>query len=254
MNRTLWVFGDSFSEEQRDIPGYNQRKQYSVEFLGKENYDCWGKLLADKLGFQYRNHAGVNGLETKNISAGNTNDDLLTNVTHFSNEYKEGDIIILGFTDITRFKLPSLLGDVKSVLVSENSESHDFLTNNECKKIHTLRNSNIGYYIEEFYTRIKPLIRLSKILKFDIYYWSWISKIEEEASKLDIFNEMNFILHEIMSNFNEVNYDYNRLINHFGVEFDSISNHTKNQISDCHQSEPCHIKHAELFYQYLKDK
>ena len=55
--KTLWVFGDSFSEDvNNDISVHNgEVDKYIKKYLNGIPYEIWSGILAKKLGFKYKN-------------------------------------------------------------------------------------------------------------------------------------------------------------------------------------------------------
>ncbi len=110
--KTLWVFGDSFSEDVKN--NYAERDctrgDYIKKYLNGIPYEVWGDILAKKLGFKYKNYA-VDGLSFDFHSTKwhnhNTNDYMINNVSYLSSKFKKDDIIFLGFTGLARISWPT---------------------------------------------------------------------------------------------------------------------------------------------------
>jgi hypothetical protein len=248
MKNTLWVFGDSFSEDVYNISDKSGRKIYSKKFLKKENYKIWSELLSEKLNFKYKNKAATNGISVINFPNGNTNDDLLTNILYHCNDFKNGDIVFVGLTEISRFKLPINENTIQSI--STNLFLEDFIiSNEELHKICTLRADNLKFYINEFLIRMSIINKLSIKLGFTIYYWSWIREVEKYLSYIKNDYGIRCILQEIDSNYN---FKYSYFSDKQNIPF-NILEHTKGIIHDGHQSEVSNNLYSNIFYDYIKN-
>ena len=87
--KKLWIFGCSISDS-------NQPKS-RLDYVKWKGYEIksWSELLSDKLDFQLENYA---------VSGGSN----LTIMEEFSkncNKFKSGDIVIINWTEITRFRM-----------------------------------------------------------------------------------------------------------------------------------------------------
>jgi hypothetical protein len=257
MNSTLWVFGDSFSEDIKILPHTTERVKYSKHFLNKEYYKTWGELLAEKLNYEYKNFSALGGISVGKTGNGNTNDDLLTNILFHMGEFKKDDIIFIGFTDFGRFRVPREDGNIHQIHPNTpDLYIPNILSINELNKICVLRSNALLFYLIEFYMRMKFVHTLENKIGFKIFYWSWVSTIEKTLHTFDFFENKKSIFFEILKlpNFNftykDINYSYMHIFEKFGIP-PTITDHTNGSFNDGHQSELAHEFHANLIYNHI---
>jgi hypothetical protein len=183
---TLWVFGDSFSWDHKIRLEYNkinhkedQIWDYIQNHLNGEIFDSWGKILSDYLEYDYKNYACGIGVDIPYFEKiGNSNYCMLNSVNEFVNQFKKGDIIFLGFTDICRFKWGSI--DINGNEISHIILPSTDIINELSDKKNTIENVLINrheckFYIYDLLHQLKSLELLSDIVGFKLYYWDWSS-------------------------------------------------------------------------------
>ncbi len=250
----LWVFGDSFSEDNKDLPKDTERIIYSKVFLKKDYHKIWAEILSEKLNLEYRNYSATKSIARSYIQSGNTNDDCLNSVSYFSNQFQKGDIVFVGLTDTSRFKIPSISKDgiVNSILpniIQNDLYINRFIKTKELYKICALRGDRVEYYVEEFMIRMIPILELSKKVGFKIYFWSWVSEINKTIFDNNFDGKENWIFFKF-NDFIKNNFSYNSFLKSYLIDV-TIFEETKGMIRDYHQSEKAHIIHSDLLFEYI---
>lgn len=174
---TLWVFGDSNSWEQ-SIRLQNKKInletdsawRYIQEYLGGEIFPCWGKLLSDFLEYNYINHAAYQtDIRLENLPQGNSNNLAINLLNEFADKFKKGDIVIFGFTDVSRFEY----GIENSNDVGTFNLLHAETYGSDIIKEILVNRSSYDFYIYDTLQKLKPIEVLSNLVGFEIWYWDW---------------------------------------------------------------------------------
>jgi len=125
-NKTLWVFGDSMS-----APFYNASmgkwlKPY-LQKLDLDKFSFWPEIVGKELKMLVENHA-IGGIDNSSI---------MEKFSENADNLKNGDIVILNWTNISRFRIPIntgysyvIPGHIPAYLVG-----HGIFTEEELKKI-----------------------------------------------------------------------------------------------------------------------
>lgn len=249
MNNSVWVFGDSFSEDIKRVPHFpgNGRWEYINSFLNGVPYLCWGEIVANELNYEYKNFAAYNSHKYELFNSGNSNQVMINNISYFSKDFKNGDIVFVGFTDTARFIFP-----IKNIQhnILPNSIPEEITDNNQkfCEKILIHRIDNEKFYVNELLNNLRLLETLSKKVGFHLFYWSWDENFEKNILQ-DFFNNELWIFRNIFDDYKE----YFSLIK----EKKGIGNilwETKNKIEDYHMGKLGNEAHAELILPYLKQQ
>jgi len=90
---TVWIFGDSFSTEFTHPNSINWADPY-IKHLGYIP-DCFGQIISKKLNCNYVNMA----------LGGSDNYTIMETISSVSNSISNDDIIILGWSNISRFRI-----------------------------------------------------------------------------------------------------------------------------------------------------
>lgn len=248
MNNSVWVFGDSFSEDISRVPNYPQDKrwEYINLYLNGIPYLCWGEIVANELNYVYKNYAAYNSHTFSLFHNGNSNQVMLNNISYFCSQFKKNDIVFVGFTDPTRFIYP-INNEQNNIL--PNGIPHKIKDNEKklCENILVHRLENQFYYICELLNNLKFLETLSKIIDFKLYYWSWDSEFEK------------YITSDYDNNFWIFKQIFNDYSNYFSIlsnktKFSTINLETKGKIKDNHTGKIGNEGHAKLILPYLKQQ
>ncbi len=148
----IYVFGDSFSQPFNTVTdgpyithkGYTP-KQYYHHFMGELKMKCVNK------------------------AKGGCSNDYIFGM--FINEYKnimDGDMVIFGWTDVTRF---DFVDTMNNRWVSSLWENQDYLSENTINEIRVNRTHSL--YTRQFCDRISFINEILKGKK--VIHWSWVN-------------------------------------------------------------------------------
>lgn len=253
---TLFGFGDSFTEGHKlDItyPRYKEWKQY----LGGELPDTWTEILSDKLNFSLKNYA----------VAGMGNYEIFQTICEHSDEFNKGDIVIINWTFMQRFRWVSVYKDENgepTLLEGKPTEYWARLSSNPQKGFHIrestrediVMNRSNKLYREEIYNYEKIIDNLAKSIGFDVYYWSADSDLIFEQHSIGKYLQKKYILSDIIAPPNHSNGYLDYYIFQFFKERGGlrICDETDLEINDIHLGESGHKLQAKLFYEYIHKK
>lgn len=236
---TLFAFGCSFTEEFHDTPHQSLQRKYVQEFLNNEYPDAWPTILAKQINFNVKNygHGGI------------SNNEIFDRVCSHCDEFKRGDIVIVGWTNRNRFrwaKPEENGGGWFHVLASYVSEENINHLINKNTLIDILVNREDYVYIDEIYKFQKILDELSKSVGFDVYYWAIDNILINKLDKNLLINKKYLCTDLYNDNICNI---HNCVIFNGGS---TIETHTKGMIPDSHLSKDGHIVQAGLFYEHIK--
>jgi len=169
---TLWIFGCSYSAE------YTHRGVISKNFQQYKDYrngilpDVWGKILSNKLGYDYTNCA----------DGGVGNDFIFEQVCKNSENFKKDDILIIQWSYMDRFRW-----------VVNNQWQHStsntkipFISQEFCDETFVTRTHDLS--IKTIFEFEKIIEVLAKYVGFNVYFWMGdykITKLIAKEKKLD---------------------------------------------------------------------
>lgn len=264
MNNTVWVFGDSFSWDHKirwanskshilknlqDLP----TDKYIIEHLDGLPFDSWGEIIANNLNMNYENHGAYqqDGRINNWLPPSNSNNAMINLVSEYSNKFKKGDHVFLGFTDICRFEMPNNMGYGSQVsphrgMTSERTELQTQLL--------FIRDDNQKYYFLEMMQKLKVLETLSEVVGFNLWYWTHC----KTTNPITHFDEMNtslikdavskyWILHQAFPIYTT----YTEFIETLGGG--NIAWETNGVINDGHMGKIGNKVHGEFISEYLKN-
>jgi hypothetical protein len=236
---TLFTFGCSYTEDfERVIETtknnnfMSAQRRYIEKHLGGRIPKSWPQLLGEKLGFELKNY-GVGGM---------SNYQIFEEICEHSDEFKNEDVIIIGWTHITRFRWIGDSNDWSPVFSQYTDNISKIMSESTFNEILIQRNKKL--YIKELYYYQKLLEQLSKSIEFKIYFWSSDDDIIIKEGK-DFLNDKKYLLN---NNINETTSIF-RLINNNGGK--TIHQETNGEIPDNHLGESGHKVQAELFYNHI---
>ena len=153
LNKTLWIFGDSFSTQ------FDNKTQgiWGKEYIEWKGYvpKTFGDIIGDELGLEIK-HLAVGGCD---------NDTIFETILKHAPLIKNGDIIIIGWTAVNRFRLASINDKFKTVipLFSMNIEKeYEYISKTTLEEIIVNRESEV--YIEELYHKVEFINWLFKCI------------------------------------------------------------------------------------------
>lgn len=234
----LFTFGCSYTEDfERVIETTKNsnfipaQRRYIENYLGGRIPKSWPQLLSEKLGFELKNY-GVGGM---------SNYQIFEEICEHSDEFKNADVIIIGWTHITRFRWIGDGNDWSPVFSQYTDNISKIMSETTFNEVLIQRTKKL--YIKELYYYQKLLEQLSKSIGFEIYFWSSDDDIINKEGK-DFLNDKKYLLN---NNINETTSVF-CLINNNGGK--TINQETNGEIPDNHLGESGHKVQAELFYNH----
>ena len=240
---TLWVFGDSFSEDTQCLPIDNTsgRIRYINQYLNGNYYKPWSFLLSKKLGMKLENRAAACGHDFPFMGRGNGNDSILANISYNCDKFKKNDIVFVGLTDMCRTPwthddsvfmiLPNMYPEI---------DSKEFFD-----KILIQKDS--PFYYEQIIYNLDLISCLAKNVGFKLYVWSWNGLHEQFLIKNNL--KRDYFIYTSIENF-----DPNKIwtYNHkYGGR--SISTATNDEIIDSHYCERGEYAQYKVFLDLLNN-
>lgn len=229
----LFVFGCSYTQgfnRCKDNKNYQLFKEYRGGNLPKD----WSTLLSEKLGFELKNYG----------EDASGNNQIFQEICSHCDEFNEGDIVIIGWTFIDRYrwvnynenrweKLGS--GKIKGDFISEST--HEEIVYN---RTHSL-------YVDEIYNYEKMIDELSFNKKFKVYYWSSAeNKIITDIPTEKLRQIKKYILSD------QIHLDNNNLRQIISKKGGlTIIEETNGSVIDYHLGESGHKVQSELFYNHV---
>ncbi len=159
----LWVFGDSFSETFKKENGgiYLEWKKKYVDFKGYEP-KVFGDIVAEKLNLELVN-TNLKGLASDNAT-------ILSRIVEHCDEIQDGDVISVGWSTLTRFRLVKFKKNVWDII----NPSHPIAIDGNIseKTIEEIGINRTHYlYHNELCDWVKLVDRLFKNNK--VIQWTW---------------------------------------------------------------------------------
>ena len=169
MKNRLYVIGDSFSAKY--YSNNNQigdRYREYRDFKGGVLPKTWSELLADEL-----------NLELVNLAEGGaSNYQIFDGFCEVSQSINKKDILFVGWTDTMRFRFYS--DYTKRFEKASLQTEKDRLPNISQKTIdEIIVNRSNDYWTSEVYNWMKVINRMSKVIGFEVHYWSFFGQFPE---------------------------------------------------------------------------
>jgi hypothetical protein len=265
---TLHVFGDSFTEGQPSYLTFPPFLKWK-ELRGGTLPPCWSELLSEKLGMELMNYA----------IGGNSNAQIFDDVCTYSHNFKKGDIVIVNWTYIHRFRWGHLPyeddghGDARykdengnpmdwwRKFSINNDNPHDFEYIDRSTK-DAINHNLLTYsvHVKKIYNRERLLEEYSKSKGFDLFFWSAddyiINRLPDEQRLV-----RKYILHDIIiqdgykENRNPNGGDFlSMIINNGGQTIMTEISNLGRVDDNTHLGESGHRVQCELFYDYILRK
>jgi lysophospholipase L1-like esterase len=204
---TVWTFGDSLTE--RYNPNFDWSKKY-IEWKGYRP-KVHGDFLSEMLNYELKN-LGMGGSDNYTIF-----ETFCKNI----NEIKVGDIVIIGWSDVGRFRLSNKNGHWLSIIPNHSNVSSYAKHITESTVNEILVNRTADIYVDEVN--------------------NWINLIKKSLNGVKLVNWSTF-------NFGKINgiFIHNTII-------ETISKETNNEVEDQHFSEKGQMKLAEIIVNIIND-
>jgi hypothetical protein len=244
MNKpVLYTFGCSFTENFKFLfkssKFQDDRKTYVIEHLNNKIPDSWTELLSKKLNINLVNKAGASGHQYENYFEGNCNMSIFNNICHMCDKFKKGDIVIIEWSFIARFKWATEQGMI-TILPNHYRGIDKKLTEE------IIINRSHKLWINELFIMIKLLNKLSETIGFDIYYWTIDNSILDNKRDL-IINDKRWLVSGQLNNKGYIDLVCSK-------NGKSIRTETNDKIKDDHLGVTGHNVLADLFYEYIIKK
>jgi hypothetical protein len=207
----VWIFGDSYSAPFDNF----EMGPWSKEYINWKGYvpKTFGDNIADKLNTEVRNLA----------LGGSDNDTIFELIIKNAPEFKKDDIVIVGWSDIVRFRLVNDFNKFDFVVPNKsNSEIISDVSETTINEI--LVNRTNPMYFEEFKIRFDFLNWLLKDITF-IQWTAWGGHLQTNK----------YVIRFSKENKTSVNLETNGIIN------------------DTHYSELGHIELTDDFMKLIND-
>lgn len=222
---TLYVFGDSFTQGHHNLETYPAYDEFK-KLRGGKLFDLWSQILANKLGFDLKNYG----------NAGASNDDIFSFICDNIIRVKSGDIVIINWTFITRFRWVDSDGKWRTI-----HGGPDYSISESTRK-ETLINKFNSKWESIIYQYENIIDVLSKSVGFNVYYWS--------AENNLIYNSPNknlkkYIISELINPGETL---FHEIFRRGGKTIEEESNYT---IGDIHLGESGHKIQGNLFFNYI---
>jgi hypothetical protein len=214
MKNTLYVIGDSFSAKYNHNVNIDSNYNRYRIYKGGELPKTWSELLSEELNLNLVNLA----------SGGNSNGQIIDDFCKISTEISKNDLLFIGWTDTMRFRLYS---EINKTFVKTNLNDWDeYLPNISKNTIEEIRlNRSDDYWTNEIYSWENVIKRLSKLVGFKLYIWSFFTQFP----------------------------DYNILQTLLDMGATRISEETNGLINDNHFGEKGHQIQFEYFIDKIKN-
>jgi hypothetical protein len=230
---TLFTFGCSYTQgfnrsENNDF--YRRFKEYRNGYLPKD----WPTLLSEKLGFELKNYG-------ENASG---NNQIFQEICSHCNEFSDGDIVIIGWTFIDRYRWVDYENNtwIKHGSGHVNEKQISKSTHEEI-----VYNRTHPFYIEEIYNYEKIIDELSFNKNFKVYYWS---AAENNIITNIPTEKLRGIKKYILSD--QIHPDNNNLRQIITKKGGlTIIEETNGLVVDFHLGESGHKIQSELFYKHI---
>jgi hypothetical protein len=225
LDNTLYTFGCSFTAYYNNHKNYIKYKKYK----GNKFPPHWTELLSNKLNLKLNNF-GYPGMG---------NDQIFQLIAANSNFYIPGDVIIVGWSFINRFKWANDNLNVWERIGPGFEDNGMFISESTLNEI--LINRSSPLYINDIRNYEKLLDLFASKYQIKIYYWSFDKDIINNKTQ----KNKNFILHTKLK-------DNNSLLDYIlECGGNTITTETNSEINDYHLGEVGHKIQSELFYDYI---
>jgi hypothetical protein len=254
----IYGFGDSYTEGQPmecSFPPFVQWKELRGGTLPK----CWLEILGEKMGIDIVNHG----------RGGNSNQHIFDDVCNNAHKFESGDIVIINWTYVTRFKwaVKEFHDNGDPVYRGENGEAldnwrryaindfeGDFEFISKQTKSEILNNRLSKLYSEELYSYENLLEQYALIKGFQIYFWSTddavINNLPDSKRLVKKYLLTSYITPDMLISKRHPAGDLMTYLQNMGGQ--TIFDETNGIVGDfIHFGESGHKIQAELFYKHI---
>lgn len=229
---TLWIFGCSYSAEYTHRGNITNLYQRYKDYRNGILPDVWGKILSNKLNYEYVNCA----------DGGVGNDFIFEQVCKNSENFKKDDILIVEWSYVERFRW--ILNDEWAHVSA--SSTPPFINEEFSNEILKMRIHPL--FIETIFEYEKIIEVLSRAIGSNVFFWMGDPILQlhiPKNEKLDRkYIASKYIRDDDGTLFQEILGRRNGL---------RIFEETDGVINDNHFGEDAHKIMAELFYEHIKE-
>lgn len=237
--RKLFTVGCSFTAEFAPVGQPNTISNYDryKEWRGGTLPDVWPTLLGNMLNYEVHNLAG----------GGGSNYRMINNFIENFDKMDEGDVVIIGWTQIERFYLINHEGDhimniapmatIERPLISVKTQEEMLYNRTHLK------------YAEEIVNYIKFLNYVADKKGIKLFHWTSDDRIFTKYS--DFIDDKNFILPPMSTDRVNILQYFNSKDFYNGKELATIDAETCGVVKDGHLGEFGHKVQAEYFYKHI---
>lgn len=248
----LWTFGCSFTAEYDLIDGlhfpYQNYYDEYKKWRGGELPKIWVNILGEHINYKIMNCA----------IGGSSNYTILNQFSNVSHLIEKDDILIFGWTSLTRFTVVNVVENIfHNVLPMGSNNQNTNLSDNTINEI--LINRTHSLWSKEVESFIYLINNFCKSVGAEVYHWTSDDRIFNIENHF--INNKQFIVvkdEEALNNLSNTN--RHNLLNymvspkHYGDKFIAkISDETNGQIPDLHLGEYGHTFQAYLFFNHIKN-
>lgn len=227
---SLFTFGCSFTEDYHtsNIGTYNDYKEH----LGGEYPKSWPIVLSENLNYNLKNYGeGASG-----------NQQIFHEVCKRCNEFEEGDIVIIEWTFLERYRLA--LNDSEWIKLGPGKiDNNKSPISEECHEIIVV-NRTLKPYVNELYDYENIINRLSKSIGFKIFYWSIDNGVLYNTTNL--IDKNHYLLNDMIRDKHDNAFTITKRNGGY-----KIVEETDGKIQDWHLGGTGHKVMGDLFYQHI---
>lgn len=250
---TLWTFGCSFTAEYEPIDGlyppYKNNYDRYREFRGGVLPPTWPNIVAKFMNYNVMNCA----------YGGSSNYNILMQFSNVSNLIKRGDILIFGWTKLTRFIAANFAENIFNNVLPVGANYQD-LGMSQTTIDEILVNRTHEIWKQEIHSWISIITTLCKNIGAEDYHWSSDENVFNGESGHILTDPKYIIVRDKAALDNNLYVDKHNMMwylthqDHYGgIQRGKIMDETNYEIMDGHMGEFGHQLQAEIFFEHILD-
>lgn len=244
--KNLWTFGCSFTAEYNPIDDIDNPSNYDKykKWRGGNLPDIWPTILSKKLNMNIKNK----GL------GGESNYAIFNQFIEICEQIDEGDILIFGWTNLSRFQVVNVLEKIFiQILPCDNDfQTLTGLSEESINEIFINRTDTV--WSREILQWIKFINLYCDKIGAKVFHWTSDEKIFSRETKVK--NSDRFI---VVNDEEFIKTQGHGLLGYLlwpkhndGKNFATISDETNGEVMDGHFGELGHKLQAEYFYDFIR--
>ena len=254
IKKTLWTFGCSFTAEYQPIdnlhPPYENNYDKYKKLRGGNLPKTWPVLLSEKLDYDIMNCA----------QGGASNYSIIMQFNNISNLIKSGDILIFGWTKITRFLAANFDENIFNDVLPFGA-TYESLGYTQETLDNVLANRTHPIWKNEIRNWIFMINSFCKNIGAKDYHWTSDETIFN-GDEYNIFNDDKFIVvrdkkvleNPFFTDKHSMMWYLTHCENYNGKFIAKIIDETNGEVPDGHLGEFGHKFQCEFFYNHIKNK